>query len=55
MRLGAFWGVKFEPIYWFIFHSIFIPNGGMVGSLSVKSGFIIEFIVASLTHPTNLG
>jgi len=22
------WGVKFEPIYWFIFHSIFIPNGG---------------------------
>jgi len=27
--------------------NVFIPNGGMVGSLSVKSGFIIEFIVDS--------
>jgi len=35
-------------IYWFIFHSIFIPNWGMVGSLSVKSGFIIEFIFDNL-------
>ncbi|RKZ50969.1 MAG: hypothetical protein DRR16_21755 [Candidatus Parabeggiatoa sp. nov. 3] len=29
------WGVKFEPIYWFIFHSIFLPNGGMVGKRAV--------------------
>jgi hypothetical protein len=42
------WGVKFEPISWFIFHPIFISNGGMVGSLSVKSGFIIEFIFDNL-------
>ncbi len=36
------WGVKFEPIYWFIFHSIFIPNGGMVGFRAVKSWFILS-------------
>jgi len=27
---------------------------GMVGSLSVKSGFIIEFIVAKRSHPTKI-
>ena len=31
--IGATWGVKFEPIYWFIFHSIFIPNGGDGGQV----------------------
>ncbi|RKZ51267.1 MAG: hypothetical protein DRR16_20590 [Candidatus Parabeggiatoa sp. nov. 3] len=49
------WGVKFEPISWFIFHPIFIPSAGMVGKRAVKSGFIIEFIVAKRSHPTNLG
>ncbi|RKZ52878.1 MAG: hypothetical protein DRR16_03620 [Candidatus Parabeggiatoa sp. nov. 3] len=47
-KRGKNWGVSVEPIYWFIFHSIFIPNWGMVGSLSVKSGFIIEFIFDNL-------
>jgi len=39
---GLPWGVKFEPISEFIFHPIFIPNGGMVGKRAVKSGFILS-------------
>jgi len=42
------WGVKYKHISWFIFHPLFMPNGGMVGKRAVKSGFIFEFIVARL-------
>jgi len=34
-KRGQYWGVKFKPIYGFIFHTIFIPSRG-VGKRAVK-------------------
>jgi len=38
------WGVKFKPIYGFIFHSIFIPGRGDGGQAGGKISVYIEFI-----------